>query len=202
MCIRDRIEGVWEPTGERLKSCHDEILRIGKIIQDLENLAKVESDNLKLDKTQINLNELSEKAVGNFAAEIDKKKLNVSIYGESSDTYADQNRVSQVIINLVSNAVKYTPEHGIIKIFISEDKQFVRLSVSDNGIGIPEDELPYVFERFYRADKSRNRMTGGSGIGLAIVKSIVTAHGGMVEADSHLNEGSRFVVKLPKNKME
>ncbi|PKM53223.1 MAG: two-component sensor histidine kinase, partial [Firmicutes bacterium HGW-Firmicutes-5] len=187
---------------ERLKSCHDEILRIGKIIQDLENLAKVESDNLKLDKTQINLNELSEKAVGNFAAEIDKKKLNVSIYGESSDTYADQNRVSQVIINLVSNAVKYTPEHGIIKIFISEDKQFVRLSVSDNGIGIPEDELPYVFERFYRADKSRNRMTGGSGIGLAIVKSIVTAHGGMVEAESHLNEGSRFVVKLPKNKME
>ncbi len=200
--IEAMIEGVWEPTGERLKSCHDEILRIGKIIQDLENLAKVESDNLKLDKTQINLNELSEKAVGNFAAEIDKKKLNVSIYGESSDTYADQNRVSQVIINLVSNAVKYTPEHGIIKIFISEDKQFVRLSVSDNGIGIPEDELPYVFERFYRADKSRNRMTGGSGIGLAIVKSIVTAHGGMVEAESHLNEGSRFVVKLPKNKME
>lgn len=78
------IEGVWEPTNERLKSCHDEILRIGKIIQDLENLAKVESDNLKLDKTQINLNALSEKAVANFAAEIDKKKLNVSIEGESS----------------------------------------------------------------------------------------------------------------------
>lgn len=200
--IEAMIEGVWEPTNERLESCHDEILRIGKIILDLGNLAKVESENLKLDKTQINLIELSEKAVGNFEADIDKKNLKVSIDGASSDIYADQNRISQVLINLLSNAVKYTPENGVINIFISEDKQFVRLSVNDNGIGIPQDELPYVFERFYRADKSRNRMTGGSGIGLAIVKSIVTAHGGIVEAESQLNEGSCFVVKLPKNKTE
>ena len=200
--IEAMIEGVWEPTNERLQSCHEEILRIGKIIQDLENLAKVESENLKLDKTQINLTELSEKAVGNFEADIDKKNLKVSIDGTSSDIFADRDRISQVLINLVSNAVKYTPENGVIKIFISEDKQFVRLRVNDNGIGIPQDELPYVFERFYRADKSRNRMTGGSGIGLAIVKSIVSAHGGMVEAESHLNEGSCFIVKLPKNKTE
>jgi len=200
--IEAMLEGVWEPTNERLQSCHDEILRIGKIIQDLENLAKVESENLKLDKSQIDLTELSEKAVGNFAADIDKKNLKISIYGASSAIYADQNRISQVLINLISNAVKYTPENGVIKILISEDKQFARLSVNDNGIGIPQDELPYVFERFYRADKSRNRMTGGSGIGLAIVKSIVTAHGGSVAAESHLNEGSCFVVKLPKNKTE
>jgi len=200
--IEAMIEGIWEPTNERLQSCHDEILRIGKIIQDLENLAKVESDNLKLDKTQINPTELSEKAVGNFGVDINKKMLNVLISGDSSAIYADQNRISQVLINLVSNAVKYTPENGTIKIHISEDKQFVQVSVSDNGIGIPKDELQYVFERFYRADKSRNRMTGGSGIGLAIVKSIVTAHGGMVEAESQLNEGSCFTIILPKNKIE
>ncbi|WP_414151265.1 sensor histidine kinase [Acetobacterium carbinolicum] len=200
--IEAMIDGVWEPTNERLQSCHDEILCIGRIIQDLENLAKVESENLKLDKAQINLTELSEKAVGNFEADINQKNLKVSIDGASSDIYADQNRISQVLINLVSNAVKYTPQNGIIKIIISEDEQFARLSVNDNGIGIAQDELPYVFERFYRADKSRNRITGGSGIGLAIVKSIVMAHGGIVEAQSHLNEGSCFVIKLPKNRME
>ena len=155
-----------------------------------------------MNKTQINPTELSEKAVGNFGVDINKKMLNVLISGDSSAIYADQNRISQVLINLVSNAVKYTPENGTIKIHISEDKQFVQVSVSDNGIGIPKDELQYVFERFYRADKSRNRMTGGSGIGLAIVKSIVTAHGGMVEAESQLNEGSCFTIILPKNKIE
>lgn len=196
--IEAMIEGVWEPTPERLESCHDEILRIGKIIFDLESLAKVESDNLKLDKTQINLVEITEKAVGNFAAEINKKNLNVSVLGNCDDITADGDRISQVVINLLSNAVKYTSDGGTIQVKLSEQDGWVKMSIKDTGIGIPEDELPFIFERFYRADKSRNRMTGGSGIGLAIVKSIVTAHGGSVEVESHLNEGSCFTVTLPK----
>lgn len=196
--IEAMIEGVWEPTPERLESCHDEILRIGKIIFDLESLAKVESDNLKLDKTQVNLVEIAEKAVGNFAAEINKKNLNVSVLGNCDDIIADGDRISQVVINLLSNAVKYTSDGGTIQVKLSEQDGWVKMSIKDTGIGIPEDELPFIFERFYRADKSRNRMTGGSGIGLAIVKSIVTAHGGSVEVESHLNEGSCFTVTLPK----
>ena len=94
--------------------------------------------------------------------------------------------------------MKYTPDGGKINITLSEVDRFIRLSIKDNGIGIPEEELPFIFERFYRADKSRNRMTGGSGIGLAIAKSIVIAHGGSVVVESHLNEGSCFVVTLTK----
>lgn len=196
--IEAMIEGVWEPTTERLQSCHDEILRIGKMVQDMESLEKVESENLKLNKTKINLTEIAEKAVNNFEGDISKKNLKLSIDGNSADIFADKDRINQVFINLISNAVKYTPDGGEIHISISETEKSVKIGIKDNGIGIPEDELPFIFERFYRADKSRNRMTGGSGIGLAIVKSIVTAHGGVVEVESRLNEGSCFSVTLPK----
>lgn len=196
--IEAMIEGVWEPTNQRLQSCYDEILRIGKIIQDLESLAKVESENLKLDKKQINLSELADKVLGNLEAAISKKNLRVSVEGASSDIFGDPDRISQVLMNLISNAIKYTPDGGQIQILIAEKNQLVKISVKDNGVGISEDEQPYIFERFYRADKSRNRLTGGTGIGLAIVKSIVTAHGGTVEVESHPNEGSCFTVTLPK----
>lgn len=196
--IEAMIEGVWEPTTERLQSCHDEILRIGKMVQDMESLEKVESENLKLNKTQINLREIAEKAVSNFEGDIKKRNLKLLINGHCADISADKDRISQVFINLISNAVKYTSDGGEIQINISETDQAVKIGIKDNGIGIPEDELPFIFERFYRADKSRNRMTGGSGIGLAIVKSIVTAHGRLVEVESRFNQGSCFVVTLPK----
>jgi len=196
--IEAMIEGVWEPTTERLQSCYDEILRIGKIIQDLESLAKVESENVKLQKSKINIIEAIEKALNSLAAEIKKKNLDVVTTGMGSDVEADLNRITQVLINLISNAVKYTPEGGMIEVNLSESEADLRIQVKDNGIGISQEDLPFIFERFYRADKSRNRMTGGTGIGLAIVKSIVDAHGGTVEVESQLNEGSCFTITLHK----
>ncbi|WP_296559536.1 ATP-binding protein [uncultured Acetobacterium sp.] len=196
--IEAMIEGVWEPTTERLKSCHDEILRIGKIIQDLESLAKVESENIKLQKSKINIVEAIDKALYSLAAEIKKKNLDVVTTGMGSDIEADLNRITQVLINLISNAVKYTPEGGAIEVSLSESDTDQKIQIKDNGIGIGEEDLPFIFERFYRADKSRNRMTGGTGIGLAIVKSIVSAHGGTVEVESRLSEGSCFTITLPK----
>jgi two-component system sensor histidine kinase BaeS len=193
------IEGVWEPTKERLESCYDEMNRLGGIVSDLENLAKVESDNLKLNKDVVKLHELTEKTLTVFEKEYQDKDLNIVLDGDCSSIYADGDRVSQVLVNLLSNAVKYTPEGGKIRIALSENDEFASIRIEDNGIGIPEEEMPYIFERFYRADKSRNRKTGGSGIGLAIVKSIVSAHGGTVEVESRLNEGSCFTVNLPKN---
>jgi signal transduction histidine kinase len=192
------IEGVWEPTTERLQSCHDEILRIGKIIQDLERLAKVESENIKLEKSRINITEAVDQALNSLAPEIRKKNLHVVTTGVGSDIEADLNRITQVLINLISNAVKYTPEDGMIAVHLSESDADLRIQVKDNGIGIGQEDQPFIFERFYRADKSRNRMTGGTGIGLAIVKSIVDAHGGTVEVESQLNEGSCFTITLPK----
>ncbi|MDR0764815.1 MAG: HAMP domain-containing protein [Synergistaceae bacterium] len=196
--IEAMTEGVWEPTPERLSSCHEEIKRISRLVFDLENLARVESENLKLDKTRFALAELAEKTVSAFEADIAAKKLDVSVEGDRSDISADRGRIQQILINLLSNAVKYTPENGAIRVRVSEATGAVFLDVEDNGAGIPRDELPFVFERFYRADKSRNRLSGGAGIGLAVVKSIAAAHGGRAEAESREGNGSRFRITLPK----
>jgi signal transduction histidine kinase len=192
------LEGVWEPTRERLESCYDEMNRLGSLVSDLERLASVESGNLKLNKSQISLRELADKILRDFEKEWKDKCLDVRAEGDCALVHADRDRISQVLINLVSNAVKYTPDGGKIRVLLSDRPDSVVLHVQDTGIGIPEEELPYIFERFYRADKSRNRNTGGSGIGLAIVKSIVSAHGGTIDAESNLGEGSNFIVTLPK----
>jgi len=192
------IEGCWEPTKERLQSCYDEMTRISRLVRDLESLAKVESGNSKLDRSMISLKELSNSAVLNFEAELKNKELRMSVEGSDSRIFADKYRIDQVLMNLMSNAIKYTPEGGNIDIRISETEDSVILEFEDNGIGIPEEELPLIFERFYRADKSRNRMTGGSGIGLAIVRSIIAAHGGTVEVRSSLNSGTCFTLTFPK----
>lgn len=197
--IEAMVEGVWQPTTERLQSCYDETIRIGKLVKDLESLARVDSNNLKLEKTQVNLLEVVKKVLLNFEAELKNNNMHVLTSGSCSEILADHDRINQVVINLLSNAVKYTPQGGNINIDLSETDKSVTLSIQDNGIGIPSEELPFIFERFYRADKSRNRKTGGTGIGLAIVKSIITAHGGTVEVQSVLNEGSCFKVTLPKS---
>lgn len=192
------ILNVWEPTSERLKSCYEEIIRLGKIVEDLERLEKVESDNLKLDKADVDLLQLARNVCDNFEAEFANKNLHISIEGKSSVISLDRDRISGVITNLISNAVKYTSEGGRIRVCVQDFDSESILTVEDNGSGIPESELPFVFERFYRADKSRNRNTGGAGIGLAIVKSIVLAHNGTVGVQSVGNGGSCFTVTLPK----
>lgn len=196
------IEGIWEMDVCRLKSCHDEIIRISKMVKDLENLARVEGDNLKLNKSEISLLSIVEKVIGNFEKEIEKKGLVIDIKADDIKILADGDRITQVVINLISNAIKYTNNGGMIKINIFEEESYIGLKVEDNGIGISKEELPLIFERFYRTDKSRNHATGGSGIGLTIVKSIILAHNGKVEVDSELNKGSIFTVKLPMHILE
>lgn len=191
-------EGVWDATPERLESCNEEVIRIGKLVGDLENLAKLEGENLKLDKQRMDIHAFIEKIAKSFEGEIENKKLEVMINGPHPELLADHDRMKQVIVNLFTNAIKYSGERRQITFEIFEKKDTAGFSIRDNGIGIPQEELPFIFERFYRADKSRNRATGGSGIGLTIVKSIVEAHGGRVSVESKLNEGSIFTVTLPK----
>ena len=111
---------------------------------------------------------------------------------------ADRGKLSQVLVNLLSNALKFTPEGGSITVSLDETEQAAAFTVSDTGDGIAPEDLPYIFERFYRADPSRSRATGGSGIGLSIVEAIVKAHGGTVSVSSVPGEGSAFTVTLPK----
>ena len=191
------IEGIWEPTTERLQSCYDEVARISKLVADLENLAKVEEGNVRLNKSSVDLLDLANKMFGNFEIEMGNKKIRHTVVGNCSAVLADKDRISQVMMNLISNAVKYTPEGGEIRILLTDEENKVTFSVEDNGPGILPEDIPFIFERFYRGDKSRNRMTGGSGIGLAIVKSIVNAHGGTVRVESNPKQGSRFTVVLP-----
>ena len=192
------IEGIWEADVNRLQSCHDEIIRISNMVKDLESLARVEGANLKLNKSEISLLEIASKVVNNQEKDIKNKNLLVEVKGKNTKLLADRDRITQVVINLLSNAIKYTNDGGIIKVEIFEMEDYLVLTVQDNGIGIGRDDLPFIFERFYRTDKSRNHTTGGSGIGLAIVKSIVIAHGGKVNVDSEIDKGSRFTIKIPK----
>lgn len=189
---------IWEPTPDRLKSCHEEILRLSSLVADLERLERAEGESLALSKAPTDLRELLRLVCGSFEGELIKKDIKFTIEGDSSIVNVNKDKISQVVSNLMSNAVKYTPEHGEIHAKIQDSGKNSIFIIEDTGIGIPSDELPHIFERFYRADKSRNRDTGGTGLGLAIAKAIVSAHGGSIDVQSELNRGSRFIVTLPK----
>jgi signal transduction histidine kinase len=189
--------GIFEPTPERLQGCYDETVRLGKLVSDLELLAKSES-GMRLEKTETNLLEVAKDTALAWQAEADKKRISLAVSGSGVTIRADRDRVAQVVTNLLSNAIKYTPEYGEVSVEVSDDEKYGVITVSDNGAGIPAGDLPYVFERFYRVDKSRTRASGGSGIGLAIVKSITETHGGKVRAESAIGTGSRFSALLPK----
>ncbi|HHY78346.1 MAG TPA: two-component sensor histidine kinase, partial [Clostridiales bacterium] len=163
---------------------------------------KYESGALTLDKTEFNLKELVKRVVGNFEKEFLSKNIQLELKLDKQIIKADRDKISQMIVNLISNALKYTNAGGKVIIELTGDNNKAELAVIDNGIGIAEEDLPYIFERFYRADKSRTRLTGGAGIGLAITKAIVEAHKGTIEVESEINVGTKFKVILPKNNEE
>ncbi|MDR2357149.1 MAG: hypothetical protein LBD92_03550 [Oscillospiraceae bacterium] len=191
-------EGIWEPTPERLSSCREEILRIATLVADLQQLAQIDGDNLKLSRSAVNLLELTRVITHNFAAETAKKDISAAVSGDACEVSADRDRISQVITNLISNAVKFTPDGGHISVTVTDAENSGVIEICDDGTGIAESELPYIFERFYRTDKSRSRKTGGAGVGLTIARSIVEAHGGTVRAENRAGGGSHFTVTLPK----
>jgi signal transduction histidine kinase len=192
------IDGIWEADAARLKSCHDEIIRISRLVGDLEKLARYEGQNLILDKTEFSVVELIKGIAMNFEKEMLDKNIDISISKQPVSIFADRDKVSQVMINLLSNAIKYSTEGGSVEFDITQDAEEIEMKVSDTGIGIEKDHLKNIFERFYRVDSSRSRMTGGSGIGLTITKSIIEAHGGTIEVQSKAGEGTVFTVRLPK----
>lgn len=191
------IDGIWKPDPDRLKSCHDEIMRINRMVGDLAQLARYESENLILKKTEFDLFDLAETLLKNFESDFSSQGVKLDLQGSKQKITADKDKISQVFVNLIANALKYTPAGGSVEITVKGTAGNAEISVKDTGIGISAEDLPNIFERFYRADKSRNRITGGSGIGLAIVKTIVEAHQGSIKVNSVLGQGSEFVVTLP-----
>lgn len=196
--LEGMIDGIWEPTEERLQSCNEEVSRLYRLVGDLENLAKTEEEQVILNKSNINIGNLISNILSNF----EKKFLDkdITLHYESKDVFleGDKDKLSQAIINILSNGEKYTLQGGHIYINVGEEKDKIIIKIKDTGIGIDREHLPFIFERFYRVDESRTRATGGSGIGLAITKSIIEAHDGSVEVKSIINKGSEFTISLPK----
>lgn len=195
--VEAMIDGIWDPDKTRLESCHEEILRINRLVGDLENLAHYESEGLVLFKERFDLAELAGSMVRSYEAKFREHQIKLSYTGEPCFVYADRDKISQVIINLLSNAMKYTPSGGNVELYTGTRIGESLIRVRDTGTGIAPEDLPHIFERFYRADQSRNRLSGGSGVGLAIVKAIVDAHGGKVKASSTPQDGTEFTVILP-----
>lgn len=193
------IDGVWEPKKERLESCHEEILRITRLVGDLEKLTQYESENLILNKTEFDLSETIQNTIINLEKDYTSKDITINFKDGCKNIFADKDKITQVIINILTNAIKYNKLGGKIEIITSENKNSIDISFKDNGIGIAEEDMPHIFERLYRADKSRNRSTGGSGIGLAICKAIIESHGGNITANSKINQGTEIVINLFKN---
>lgn len=194
------MDGVFEPTKDRLAGLKLQSERLSRMVVEIDKLVSVSNEILKLEKTKFDLSEVTQHIIKTFETEIYTKKLKINFTNEPIFIYASKDKISQVIINLLSNAIKYSNDNGIIDIEISQLNRNTIFSIEDNGIGISKKDLPYVFEYLYRADKSRDRNTGGSGIGLYVVKSIVEAHNGKVEVSSKFNFGTKLTVILPNER--
>ncbi|MBT1279331.1 ATP-binding protein [Thermoanaerobacter sp. CM-CNRG TB177] len=182
-----------------LKIIDSETDRMTRLVKDLLLLSKMDSEDNNLKFEQKNLNDIVVEAINRLSIEAHKKnqKLIVDLQETPRYVYIDRDKMEQVIVNLVTNAIKYTPENGMIKIMTEYDESFASLIVEDNGIGIPKEDLPRIFERFYRVDKARSRELGGTGLGHSIVKQIVELHKGEVNIESEVGKGTIVRVKLP-----
>lgn len=193
------IDGIWEPTNERLISINEEVSRLYNLVDQLRNLEKVDREKNKLKIESVNLKELMQSIVYNYQSKALEKNINIKYELKDIEVFIDKEKFSQVIVNLLANAIKFTNSQGQIYIKTYSENGYINISIKDNGIGIPKDNIDYIFERFYRVDKSRNKDTGGIGVGLTIVKSIVNAHNGDIFVNSEINKGSEFIIKLPNN---
>ncbi|MDP3791867.1 MAG: ATP-binding protein [Candidatus Omnitrophota bacterium] len=173
--------------------------RLAKLIDDLLDISRIESGKMKMVLLSIDSKIVVTKVLEILKKSAHDKSINITIDipGNLPKVLADESRLTQAVLNLMDNAIKYTPKEGSIKIHGSQDNGFVKLDVSDTGIGIPEKDLPRIFERFYRVDKARSRELGGTGLGLSIVKHIIQAHGGEVWVKSAPGNGSIFSFTIP-----
>jgi two-component system, OmpR family, phosphate regulon sensor histidine kinase PhoR len=174
-----------------------EITRLSKLSDNLLKLTSLESNHHPFEPKVYRLDRQLRRIILSCEPQWQDKRLEMDIEMDEITITADEELLNQVWINLLHNAVKFTPEGGTVRVRLTIDDDRIRTDVSDTGIGVPAHELPHLFERFYKADKARNRAGGGSGLGLSIVHKIVEMHGGDITVSSHPGEGTAFVVTLP-----
>jgi len=185
-----------------LKVIHDETLRLKRLIHDLLDLSSMESGKTKWQVMPVNIKEITLRVLEKLMPQVKEKSLEIKteMPEELPPALGNIDRIEQVLINLVHNAIQFTPKGGRIEISGSACGDEIRVNVADTGEGIPEEDLPYIWDRFHKVDKSRARGYGGTGLGLAIVKHIVDAHGGRIEVESEPGKGSTFTFYLPQVK--
>jgi signal transduction histidine kinase len=197
--LEGMLDGIYEPTVENITDTLDEMRLLARLVEDLQTLSLAEAGQLPLHPTRFLLADLLTDAAAGFEsrAAAQNVDLRVDVPDPSPEIEADYDRLYQVLANLLTNALRHTPENGQITLHAETVSEGVRIIVNDTGTGIPPEDLPYVFDRFWRGDKSRARTEGSSGLGLAITKQLVLAHGGTIAAESELGMGTRFIIELP-----
>ncbi len=194
--IRDR---VMKPNAATIRSLNEEVALLSRLVNELQDLSLAEAGELKLVYQAEDITKLVKQAVTPLQPQLTAKELSLSLDLPDNlpPVNIDLQQVNQVLHNLLENAVAYTHKGGTINVVAAKQGDWVEVSVSDTGEGIPAEDLPNIFERFYRVDKSRARVTGGSGLGLTIAKRLVEAHGGTIKVQSKLGKGSRFSFTIP-----
>jgi len=192
-------DGVVKPDKKALSSLSEEAALLSRLVEDLQELSLAEAGELRLDFQFVDIRELIHKTVDTMQAQA--KAKGITIFTDLPDrqlpVHIDSYRISEVTRNLLENAVAHTSKGNSITVSARSRGKWVEVSVSDEGEGIPAEDLPYIFERFYRVDKSRTRATGGSGLGLTVAKRLVEAHGGAIRVQSELGKGSCFTFSIP-----
>lgn len=176
-----------------------EIDRLNKIIDSLLYLVRVEKDELELDLSMTYVNYLLEWVIKTLKPIASSKHISLTLNAMSKvQIQLDQEKIQQCLLNIIGNAVKYTPDGGEVSVDLEENRDSIIINVKDTGIGIPEKDLPFIFDRFYRVDEARARKTGGTGLGLAISQQIIQLHQGEISVKSQLGEGTHVAITLPK----
>jgi signal transduction histidine kinase len=192
-------DGLMKPDAEAIRSLNEEASRLSRLVDELQELSLAEAGELRLECQSEDITELLDRSVSAFQAQAAAKGISLSLDpgGKLPAVNIDSQRIAQVLYNLLDNAMAHTESGGAITISARQEGKWVEVAVTDTGAGIPDEDLPYIFERFYRVDKSRARATGGSGLGLTIAKGLVEAHGGEIKVSSEPGKGSRFSFIMP-----
>jgi two-component system sensor histidine kinase BaeS len=193
-------DGIYPLTVENLNPILEQNHLLNRLVEDLRTLALADAGQLQLEKIHSDLAKIVENVAEHFKpkAAIEQIEIVIDKVGNDYMTWVDVGRIEQIVNNLLSNALRYTPRGGRVEISMVSTPDLSIVSVHDSGEGIPPEALPHVFERFYRADRSRSRMEGGSGLGLAIARQLAVAHGGNLKAENHPLGGAVLILSLPR----
>jgi two-component system sensor histidine kinase BaeS len=198
-------DGVLPPDTETFDILHDEAEHLSRLVQDLRTLSLADAGKLALHWQTLPPNELLQTVMAKYRHQAEQQGITLSVQSNKDlpEIEVDPGRMEQVLGNLVTNALRFTPVEGEVRLTaVQPEPDYINLIVQDNGEGIPANVLPKIFDRFYKADESRQAYEGESGLGLAIARSIVRMHNGTIKAESRVNEGTAFIITLPITKRE